>query len=175
MTSTLIHAKNPTTTGHLKSSDNVNVNTFECIQLWQRMSNCCDLIEQELRFRFRTQFNSTLPRFIMLSKLRQSPDGLKMNELSKLMNVTNGNVTGLTDQLTKSGLVRRIKPKNDRRTSILKLTDYGVDITNQMSNAYEQWLQEIFANSQQQKRIHLYESLGVLKSVLNTNLAVSIN
>lgn len=173
MTSTTVHAKSPNTFGHPTSSDNVN--TFECIQLWQRMSNCYALIEQELRIRFRTQFDSTLPRFIMLSKLRQCPDGLKMNELSKLMNVTNGNVTGLTDQLTKQGLVKRYKLKSDRRSSILKLTEQGVDLTNQMSIAYEQWLQEIFANSPQHKRIHLYESLGVLKSILNTNLAVSIN
>lgn len=173
MTSTALQAKGFANSNFSNSTSDVS--SFECLQLWHRMSNCCNLIEQELRSRFRTEFDSTLPRFNMLSQLQKSPDGLKMTELSKKMNVTNGNITGLTDQLVKDGLVKRIKQKNDRRSSIIKLTTQGFDTAKQMSYAYEKWLQDIFANSPHQKRIHLYESLGVLKSMVNNNLAITIN
>ena len=59
--------------------------------------------------RLREQFDTTLPRFDLMAQLERAPDGLKMNELSRRMMVTGGNVTGITDQLVgrRAGRARR--------------------------------------------------------------------
>lgn len=91
------------------------------LRLWLRMLSCCTLIENELRSRLRTEFQTTLPRFDLMSQLTHAPKGLKMSELSRLMMVTNGNITGITDQLEKDGLVERLKDDTDRRDTLITL------------------------------------------------------
>src|SRR3546814_7986606 len=95
------------------------------LRLWLRMLTCCNLIESEIRGRLRTEFDTTLPRFDLMAQLQRAPKGMKMGELSRRMMVTNGNITGITDQLEKEGLVMRTKMETDRRSSVLKLTPQG--------------------------------------------------
>src|SRR3546814_15427973 len=80
------------------------------------MLTCCNLIESELRSRLRTEYETTLPRFDLMAQLLRVPGGMKMSELSRHMMVTNGNITGITDQLEKEGLVERVKVATDRRS-----------------------------------------------------------
>src|SRR5256885_17246299 len=74
------------------------------LRLWLRMLTCCNLIEGEIRNRLRSEFDTTLPRFDLMAQLQRAPEGMKMGELSRHMMVTNGNITGITDQLEKEGL-----------------------------------------------------------------------
>ena len=80
----------------------------EALRLWLRMLTCTQLIEKQVRSQLREQFDTTLPRFDLMAQLERKPDGLKMNELSRRMMVTGGNVTGITDQLVAEGLVERV-------------------------------------------------------------------
>ncbi len=75
------------------------------LRLWLRMLTTTNLVQAELRKRLRNEFDTTLPRFDLMAQLERHPEGLKMNELSRRLMVTGGNVTGLTDQLEKEGLV----------------------------------------------------------------------
>ncbi len=75
-----------------------------------------NLVQAELRKRLRNEFDTTLPRFDLMAQLERHPEGLKMSELSRRLMVTGGNVTGLTDQLEKEGLVVRDADPNDRRS-----------------------------------------------------------
>ncbi len=67
------------------------------------MLTCANLVESEIRSRLRTEFDTTLPRFDLMAQLQRAPKGMKMGELSRHMMVTNGNITGITDQLEKKG------------------------------------------------------------------------
>ncbi len=67
----------------------------EALRLWLRMLTCTQLVEKQLRSRLRDRFNTTLPRFDLMAQLERAPAGLKMNELSRRMMVTGGNVTGI--------------------------------------------------------------------------------
>src|SRR3546814_2930859 len=71
------------------------------LRLWLRMLTCCNLVESEIRSRLRSEYGTTLPRFDMMAQLLRTPGGMKMSELSRHMMVTNGNITGITDQLEK--------------------------------------------------------------------------
>ena len=86
----------------------------EALRLWLRLLTCTQLIEKQVRGQLREQFDTTLPRFDLMAQLERNPDGLKMNELSRRMMVTGGNVTGITDQLVAEGLVERIDVAGDR-------------------------------------------------------------
>ena len=61
----------------------------EALRLWLRLLTCTQLIEKQVRGELRSQFATTLPRFDLMAQLERSPAGLKMNELSRRMMVTN--------------------------------------------------------------------------------------
>src|SRR3979409_2763993 len=79
------------------------------LRIWLRLLTCPQLIERRVRSRLREQFSTTLPRFDLLAQLERHREGLKMNELSRLLMVTGGNVTAIVDQLEKEGLGERLE------------------------------------------------------------------
>lgn len=139
-------------------------------RLWLRMLSCCNLIENELRSRIRNEFQTTLPRFDLMSQLANAPKGLKMSELSRLMMVTNGNITGITDQLEKDGLVERIRNEADRRSSIIKLTSKGKRYYKRLQHAHESWITTMLSGLAPNSRTALFELLGDLKQATYAKL-----
>ena len=94
----------------------------EELRLWLRLLACTQLIEKQIRTDLREQFDTTLPRFDLMAQLERAPDGLRMNELSRRLMVTGGNVTGITDQLEAESLVVRLEVEGDRRALRVRLT-----------------------------------------------------
>ncbi|MTI16169.1 MarR family transcriptional regulator [Rhodobacteraceae bacterium RKSG542] len=115
------------------------------LRLWLRVLKLSRLIENELRERFRKEFNSTLPRFDVLASLERHSDGLRMSELSTVLRVSNGNVTGIVDRLVEEGLVVRVAVPGDRRASLVKLTDDGRSQFALQAEAHERWINELLA------------------------------
>jgi DNA-binding MarR family transcriptional regulator len=114
------------------------------LRLWLRLLKATRYVEDEIRRRLRQEFGSTLPRFDVMSALSRSPGGLKMNEISKLLQVSNGNITGIVDKLTEDGLVLRITPPDDRRSQLIRLTPKGKTEFARNAEAHEAWIDEIF-------------------------------
>lgn len=133
------------------------------LRLWLRMLTCSNLIESEIRSRLRTEFDTTLPRFDLMAQLQRAPKGMRMGELSRHMMVTNGNITGITDQLEKEGLVARVKVETDKRSSVLKLTPQGKKAFARMARAHESWLMEMLSALSDGSRNALFNALGELK------------
>lgn len=141
----------------------------DALRLWLRMLTCTQLIEQRVRSRLREQFETTLPRFDLMAQLERSPDGLKMNELSRRMMVTGGNVTGITDQLEAEGLVERTAVANDRRALCIRLTETGRKAFAEMAAAHEGWIVDALAGLSEREVATLYKLLGKVKQHMNTN------
>ena len=133
------------------------------LRLWLRMLTCANLVESEIRSRLRTEFDTTLPRFDLMAQLQRAPKGMKMGELSRHMMVTNGNITGITDQLEKEGLVVRTKVESDRRSSVLKLTPQGKRTFARMARAHESWVTGMLDDLPEASRHAMYKALGELK------------
>ncbi|WP_347290449.1 MarR family transcriptional regulator [Kluyvera georgiana] len=136
------------------------------VRLWLRLLSSVNLIENVLRQRMREQFGSTLPRFDMLAQLDRFPDGIKMGELSRLMLVTGGNITGLADSLEKEGMAVRVYDPNDRRSCRIKLTADGKQQFDRMASAHQGWLNELMSGLPLQEKERLYTLLGNFKSQL---------
>ncbi|MCR6479928.1 MarR family transcriptional regulator [Variovorax sp. ZS18.2.2] len=135
----------------------------EALRLWLRLLTCTQLIEKQVRNELRSQFATTLPRFDLMSQLERSPEGLKMNELSRRMMVTGGNVTGITDQLVTEGVVERINVEGDRRAWRVRLTARGRKLFNDMAQQHEDWIVGAFAGLSSKEIAQLHKLLGKVK------------
>ncbi len=135
----------------------------QALRLWLRMLTCTQLIEKKLRGALREQFDTTLPRFDLMAQLERAPTGLKMNELSRRMMVTGGNITGITDQLVDEGLVERVSVQNDRRAFHIKLTTVGRSSFTEMARAHEEWIVQAFADLTEREMVNLHKLLGRVK------------
>jgi DNA-binding MarR family transcriptional regulator len=135
----------------------------EALRLWLRLLTCAQIVEKQVRGRLRARFDTTLPRFDLMAQLERAPDGLKMNELSRRMMVTGGNVTGITDQLVAEGLVERIDVEGDRRAYRVRLTPKGRKMFHEMARQHESWIVEAFAGLSDKDVSTLHRLLGKVK------------
>jgi DNA-binding MarR family transcriptional regulator len=133
------------------------------LKLWLRMLACTTQIEDEIRRRLRARFDISLPRFDYMAQLYRQPAGLKMSELSRFLMVTGGNVTGVTDELVREGMVSRQNSTTDRRTWIVCLTPKGKDTFEGMAKEHEQWILELFSGMEASTVQTLYSQLGALR------------
>jgi DNA-binding MarR family transcriptional regulator len=132
------------------------------LRIWLRLLTCTQLIERRVRSGLREEFATTLPRFDLMAQLERHPEGLKMNELSRLLMVTGGNVTAIVDQLEKEGLVERGSPV-DRRAWLIQLTSAGRKSFAEMARAHEQWVVELFGGLSRRDQDELLKLLAKLK------------
>jgi DNA-binding MarR family transcriptional regulator len=146
----------------------------EELRLWLRLLTCTQLIEKQVRNELREQFGTTLPRFDLMSQLERAPDGLKMNELSRRMMVTGGNVTGITDQLVTEGLVERVDVEGDRRAWRVRLTARGRRLFNDMAQQHEAWIVDAFAALNAKEIAQLHKLLGKVKQHSHQQLAEAL-
>ena len=133
------------------------------LRLWLRLLATSTQIEAEIRRRLRARFGISLPRFDYLAQLHRAPDGLAMKALSRQLMVTGGNVTGLTDELQREGLVERIDSPTDRRSWIVRLTATGRSSFEAMAAEHEQWVLELFAGLDARAVQQLHGHLGALR------------
>ena len=134
------------------------------LRLWIRLLRATHIIEGELRERLRREFATTLPRFDVMAALYREPDGMLMGDLSRYLLVSNGNVTGIVDRLVSDGLIVRARRENDRRTSIVSLTEEGRRLFEQMAQSHEQWIAELLAGVSSEEARHLSATLRTFRS-----------
>jgi DNA-binding MarR family transcriptional regulator len=140
------------------------------LRLWLRLLSCTTLIENQVSSRLRNEFEITLPRFDLMAQLARSPDGVNMGELSQRLMVSGGNITGITDNLERDGLVERITPPEDRRAKIVRLTAKGRVVFDQMAQVHATWIEDWMDGLTEQEQHQLYLLLGKLKHHVSTSL-----
>ena len=141
------------------------------LKVWLRLLACSTQIETEIGKRLRSRFGMTLARFDYLAQLYRHPEGLRMNVLSRYLMVTGGNVTGLTDQLVKDGLVKREDDPDDRRSFRVSLTEPGCSAFERIASEHEGWLVDLFSGIDAAAQAGLFEQLGQLRVQLARRLS----
>ncbi|WP_163264576.1 MarR family winged helix-turn-helix transcriptional regulator [Chelativorans alearense] len=136
----------------------------ERLRLWIRMLRTTRIVEAELRERLKRDFNSTLPRFDVMSALYRESEGMLMSDLSRFLLVSNGNVTGIIDRLVADGYVVRAKRDGDKRTSVVRLTPSGVEAFERMAAAHERWIAELLGGVDTAEVHRLSEMLHAFRS-----------
>ena len=135
----------------------------QSLKVWLRLLSCSTQIETEIRKRLRAEFGMTLARFDYLAQLHRHAEGLRMSALSRYLMVTGGNVTGLTDELVKEGLVERSADAGDRRSWRVSLTRKGRRVFEKIAAVHETWVVAIFAGMALAQKAQLHELLGRLR------------
>jgi DNA-binding MarR family transcriptional regulator len=149
----------------------------QALRLWLRLLSCTVRIENKIRLRLRCEFNTTLPRFDLMAQLERTAGGLRMNELSRQLMVSGGNVTGITDQLEREGLVVRTPCPGDRRAFTVKLTVTGLKRFREMAVRHEQWIVELLGGLTGEEQESMISELWKLKTHINgiTSIARKTN
>jgi DNA-binding MarR family transcriptional regulator len=88
--------------------------------------------------------------------------GMNMTELSRLLMVSNGNVTGIIDRLAADRLVLRQAPASDRRSYIVRLTPKGAAQFSVVAKAHEGWVDELLSGFDAAQAEALIGELGGL-------------
>ena len=133
------------------------------LKLWLRMLASTTQIEDEIRRRLRVRFDTSLPRFDYMAQLYRKPEGLRMKELTSYLMVTGANITGLTDELERDGMVERISSATDRRSWIVHLTTKGRTQFESMAAEHEGWILELFSCFDAKTLNQIYTQLGALR------------
>jgi DNA-binding MarR family transcriptional regulator len=154
------------TTPHVDLETRATKDDHQALRLWLRLLSCTVRIENHVRSGLRQEFRTTLPRFDLMAQLERYPGGLRMNDLSKRLMVSGGNITGITDQLEREGLVVRNLDRGDRRAITVKLTSAGLKRFREMAASHERWIVELLGGLSQEDRQTMLLMLSKLKSHL---------
>jgi DNA-binding MarR family transcriptional regulator len=143
----------------------------QSLRVWLRMLAATTIIEKTIRNHLKAQFDSTLPRFDVLSVLDRQDGAMTMSELSGRLLVSNGNVTGLVSRLVEDGMIVREADPDDRRTQRVELTQAGRAQFRAMALEHEKLVDSLFDSVSDADM----ETLLALTTSLNTALHVKRN
>ena len=135
------------------------------VRLELRLLTCTHLIEQQLGALFREHFETTLARFDFLAALNRKGE-VTLGEVSRLLMVSNGNVTGLASRLRQDGLIEDAPSRGDRRAQYVRLSAEGARQFKKMAKAHEGWVEGMFADLSDQEREDLMRLLDRAKQSL---------
>ena len=80
-----------------------------------------------------------------LVHLEESPQGIPMNELAEHILYSKSGFTRVVDRMEETGLVRRLRPENDRRTILVLLTDKGTQTLEHARRHHRDGIQRHFS------------------------------
>lgn len=151
---------NPTKTMQARTRDSVRTHL--------RIATCYNLLMREARQRIATRWALTLPQFDVLAELaRADAGGFTFVELSRLLLVTSGNLTGIVDRLEQQKLVVRRPDARDRRVIRVALSDKGRRVTDEVLPAHAADIEEILAFMPRAALVQLSDLLGRLRDGLH--------
>lgn len=141
------------------------------LRLWVRLLRAVRVVEVELRRRLRAEFGETLPRFDVMAALAREKKDMTMTEVSRLLMVSNGNVTAIIDRLVAEGMVVRASNAQDRRATFVRLTQKGLRHFTRIAHAHEGWVSEILAGFDRHQTVTLIGTLDALTAAARAGAA----
>ncbi|WP_436644252.1 MarR family winged helix-turn-helix transcriptional regulator [Microbaculum sp. FT89] len=127
------------------------------------MASLYRMVDKHLKKKLNTEFGTTLVRLDILYTLDMNPEGLSMGSLSSELFVTNGNISGIVKDLSKSGLVEMAPALTDRRSMIVTITAEGQDYIKDIVESHHEWVEDLLADMSQTQLLQLSELLRALK------------
>jgi DNA-binding MarR family transcriptional regulator len=127
-----------------------------------RLADCRNLLMRESR-RSIERWRLTLAQFDVLAELERSArGGFTFGELSRLLLVTSGNLTGIVDRLESDGLAARRNNEDDRRVVRIVLTRKGRQLVQQIARAHARDIRAALAPVARDRQMTLERLLHVL-------------
>jgi MarR family 2-MHQ and catechol resistance regulon transcriptional repressor len=79
------------------------------------------------------------------------PEGLMLSDLSRLLMVTCGNITGVVDRLEQAGFLQRVRKTDDRRVVFARLTPAGEEVYARVMPAFQDRLRFLFGDMSEEE------------------------
>jgi len=135
------------------------------LQLWASLLGSTMDIVHTLNKRMRRYTPLTLAKFDVLMAISQaSDDVITMSELSRILMVSNANMTGMIRRLVRDGYVRKWALPTDRRVYGVALTSEGKDILEETKVIHHKWIEELIGSVQHEDMRGLINKLDHLKA-----------
>lgn len=109
---------------------------------WSHISQIYQIAQRKCGDQLRAT-GLTQPQYEVLSQIHQE-EGIPLTKIGENMNVTGGNVTGIIDRLSRDGLVKRARDKEDRRIIRAHFTAKGRKTYKKATPSYDRFLKEAF-------------------------------
>ena len=131
----------------------------QCYQTFENLSNA-DVRRTKL----------TPSQFDIIATLGNT-EGMTFRELGERTLITKGTLTGVIDRLEAQGLVRRVAQTDDRRRTLVKLTEAGQREFERIFPGHVQHCRRPFVGYKEEDFAALERELGRLKASLDAAIA----
>ena len=126
---------------------------------WLALVRCFSSIESVLMRHFAQAYNSSLPRYDVLTALALNRGGLTMGELASMLEVTKGNITGVVRRLKEEKLVLKSTSAKDRRVQSVKISAKGLRLWDAMHADYDRMISALLAGQSEAQITALVSAL----------------
>lgn len=153
-----------------RASVEIPAETQLSMRVHLRLATVRNLLMRESRLAA-DRWGLTLPQFDVVAELaRADEQGFTFVQISRLLLVTSGNLTGIIDRLEGAGLVRREADARDRRVIRIHLTDKGRSLVQRMLPRHAQAVQALLSFMPKGQLQQLSEMLGDLRTGLRERI-----
>ncbi|WP_221799784.1 MarR family winged helix-turn-helix transcriptional regulator [Oceanobacter mangrovi] len=112
------------------------------------------------------RFGLSMSEYNTLTMMDPAGHGVSVSELVARTGEKPSNITRLTDQLLKKGLIKRYINEDDRRVWMVSLSDAGIDLLDQIIPYISDQLHKVFMHVPADQRVAMEQSLKVLLTSL---------
>ena len=112
------------------------------------------------------RFGITGPQGLVIKILYTSSESLSSAALSRQLNVTPPNITGIIDRLEEKELIRRVRKLGDRRTTLIELTDKGMEFGESLPDPIEEKLMSGLGDLQPTEIFGIYSALNTIVNII---------
>jgi len=117
----------------------------ERLRAWRLFFESALALSDVLEVELKRDAGLPLPWYDAMVQLEEAPDGLRMNELADRILYSKSSLTRVIDRMEEAGLVRRVRPENDRRSIFVFLTDEGRDTMEHARRHHRHGIEQHFA------------------------------
>ena len=124
--------------------------------------------------RMMKRFGVTGPQGVVIKSLHTLLEPQSSAALSRHLNMTPSNMTGIVDRLEERGLVRRTQKLGDRRTHLIELTDKGQEFSRTLPDPMEEKLMSGLADLQPTEVFGVYSALSTIADIIGAEYVARI-
>lgn len=111
-------------------------------------------------------YGITGPQSLVIKSLCEASIPLSPVKLSRQLNVTPANITGIIDRLEEKGLVKRTRQKDDRRTIMIELTPKGFEFGGNLPDLIEEKLIRGLKDLKPTEVFGIYSALNTIIQII---------
>lgn len=149
------------------------INTFGVPDIDLEIVHCIHHIRKGIEFscsRDMSEYDLSIPQMDILASIMFKGSGTS-TVLSKRLNVSKANLTGMISRLEKRELIKRHGSDTDGRLKIIELTDKGKDLINKVVPNFIKTMSEVLSEVPEEEKRSLVSNLALIidSLTLNTN------